>query len=320
MKPVRRAVIDVGTNSVKLLVADVEGRRVEPILEDSHQTRLGAGFYRTGQLQPGAIAQTAEAVARFAQTARDREAQTVRVVATSAAREAHNPEQLTSAIERACGLRVEIISGEQEAEWVFQGVVTDPALADLPLLLLDVGGGSAEFVVGREGRAQIRASFALGTVRCLEASPPSDPPRPEELAECRRGLRDFIRREVQPKLGVAPVSDSATDSAAERPELVGTGGTTSILARMEKQLTDYDRRQIEATRLSASRLHWHVDRLWSLPLEERKKLVGLPANRADVILMGAAIYEAIMDQFAFAELRISTRGLRFAALLEPPGS
>ena len=97
--------------------------------------------------------------------------------------------------------------------------------------------------------------------------------------------------------------------------LVGTGGTTSILGHIEAKLETYDRAKIEATRLSLARVRWHVEHLWSLPLEERRRVVGLPPNRADVILMGVAIYEAIMEKFGFSELRISTRGLRFAAVM-----
>ena len=99
-------------------------------------------------------------------------------------------------------------------------------------------------------------------------------------------------------------------------QLVGVGGTAPILACMEAQLEAFDRARIEATRLSASRVAWHLERLWSLPLEERKKTIGLPKNRADVILMGVAIYQAVMEEFGFRELRISTRGLRFAALMD----
>jgi exopolyphosphatase / guanosine-5'-triphosphate,3'-diphosphate pyrophosphatase len=99
-------------------------------------------------------------------------------------------------------------------------------------------------------------------------------------------------------------------------QLVGTGGTTSILARMEAGLEDYDRDRIEATRLTLPRVRWHGDRLWSLPLTERQGIVGLPAKRADVILTGVLIYECLMELFGFAELRVSTRGLRFAAVME----
>jgi hypothetical protein len=129
MEAVRRAVIDVGTNSIKLLVADVRGREVTPIHEDSKQTRLGKGFYETHRLQPETIARTAEAVWEFAATARENNSQSIRVIATSAARDAMNPTDLTLAIERASGLKTEIISGAREADWAFQGVATDAELA-----------------------------------------------------------------------------------------------------------------------------------------------------------------------------------------------
>src|SRR5271163_2103881 len=117
MQTVRRAVIDVGTNSIKLLVADVRGHDVQPVLEESRQTRLGKDFYETHRLQPEAIARTAEAVTRLAGQARAQQAATIRVIATSAARDAKNPGDLTATIRTACGLTTEIISGEQEAEW-----------------------------------------------------------------------------------------------------------------------------------------------------------------------------------------------------------
>src|SRR5262249_55505809 len=149
VQAVTRAVIDVGTNSIKLLVAEVTGRAVNPLLEQSTQTRLGRGFYETHRLQSSAIAASAEAVAGFANIARERKAEKIRVVATSAARDAVNSIELTRAIETASGLPVEIISGEQEADWVFQGATTDSSLVDVPILLLDVGGGSSEFILGK---------------------------------------------------------------------------------------------------------------------------------------------------------------------------
>src|SRR6266700_2474482 len=182
MDPTRRAVIDVGTNSIKLLVADVSGHDVRPVCEDSKQTRLGQAFYETPRLQPAAIASTAKAVAHFADLARKHQAASIRVIATSAARDALNPEALTEAIQTASGLKVEIITGDLEADWVFQGVTSDPCLAEAPLLLLDVGGGSAEFIVGQGEHKHFRRSFPLGSVRLLENIDPSDPPKSEELA------------------------------------------------------------------------------------------------------------------------------------------
>src|SRR3954470_22042102 len=176
MSHTRRAVIDVGTNSVKLLVADVAGHDVHPVCEDSKQTRLGQGFYETHRLQPEPIAKTARAVMKFAALARELRADSVRVIATSAARDAINPQELVSALEGDSGLKVEIISGDQEAEWAFQGVTTDPELARQPLLLLDVGGGSTEFILGHGEHKHFRESFPLGTVRLMEKFPHADPP------------------------------------------------------------------------------------------------------------------------------------------------
>jgi exopolyphosphatase/guanosine-5'-triphosphate,3'-diphosphate pyrophosphatase len=241
MEPVRRAVIDVGTNSVKVLVADVTGREIQPICEQSQQTRLGQGFYETHRLKPDAIAATATAVAGFAAMAREARAALIRVIATSAAREAVNREELTAAIEQAAGLKVEVISGEQEAELGFQGVTTDPQLAQAPLLLMDVGGGSAQFIFGQAGRTRFRHSFPLGSVRLLETIPCSDPPKPAELAACRQWLKEFLQREVRPKLTANIAEDrgggqsrSTSGAVSERDGLLspalsskgGEGGTT----------------------------------------------------------------------------------------------
>lgn len=305
----RRAVLDIGTNSVKLLVADVSAGGVEPVWEGSEQTRLGRGFYDDHRLRPEAIADTAKAVAEFSQTAREQGATHLRVIATSAARDAVNAGELLAAVEAASGVAAEVISGEQEADWAFQGVLTDNSLGDQPVLLLDVGGGSTEFILGHAGHALFRDSFKLGTVRLLESARLADPPTAAELAASRAQLRAFLDREVRPRLAphLARLSPAL-------PCLVGTGGTTSILARLELQLADYDRDRIEATRFTAARLRWHVERLWNLPLAERRELPGLPPKRADVILFGAAIYEAVMEGFGLAKLRVSTRGLRFAAV------
>lgn len=310
MATVRRAVIDVGTNSVKLLVADVCGREVAPVHEESRQTRLGKGFYETHRLQPEPIACTAEAVWEFTEIARDKGTTDVRVIATSAARDAVNPNDLTASIERACGLKTEIISGAREAEWAFLGVATDGRLAEHPLLLLDVGGGSTEFILGRGREKSFAHSFPLGTVRLMEKFPHSDPPRPAEFSACRDWLQNFLRQEIRPQLATAlKHSDGGT-------LLVGTGGTTSILGRMEHQLDHYDREKIESTVLTQARVTAWREKLWNLPLAGRKEIPGLPKNRADVILTGVLIYEAVMAEFGFAELRISTRGLRFAAVMD----
>jgi len=283
------------------------------VWEGSKQTRLGKGFYQTHELQPGAISQTARAVAEFASAASKHRSKSIRIIATSAVREAINPNQLTDAIEKGTGLKVEILSGEQEADLVFQGVTTDPALSNEALLLLDVGGGSTEFILGHDQHKDYSASIALGSVRLLDTFAPSDPPLAEELHSCRKEVKQFVRKQVFQDL--EPLLFKVRKKSQTALHLVGTGGTATILARIESKLANYDREKIESTRLSYKCLLWHVEHLWSLSFEKRKDIVGLPSNRADVILGGILIYEAVMQLFDFCELRISTRGLRFAALL-----
>jgi exopolyphosphatase/guanosine-5'-triphosphate,3'-diphosphate pyrophosphatase len=287
---------------------------VQPVHEESRQTRLGKGFYETHRLQPEAVACTAEAVWEFAQIARERNADSIRVIATSAARDAVNPGDLTSTIERVSDLKVEIISGEQEAGWAFQGVTTDTELAKQPLLLLDVGGGSTEFILGRGAKKSFAHSFPLGTVRLMEKFPHSDPPTRSEFDACRDWIKNFLQNEVRPQIDPALRREARTSSGEI--QLVGTGGTTSILARIEAKLDRYDRERIEATHLSLERIKLHRRRLWRLPLAERKEIVGLPKLRADVILTGVLIYEMVMAEFGFNQLRVSTRGLRFAAVMD----
>jgi exopolyphosphatase/guanosine-5'-triphosphate,3'-diphosphate pyrophosphatase len=306
---VRRAVIDVGTNSIKLLIADVSGREVRPVLEESRQTRLGQGFYKTRRLQPESIARTAEAVWEFGEIAREKNAVAIRVIATSAARDAVNPLDLTQAIERASGLRTEIISGAREAEWAFQGAATDAELARGPLLLLDVGGGSTELILGHGRRKTFAQSFPLGTVRLMEKFPPSDPPKKREFLAGHEWVAGFLEREVRPQL------EPALRNASGEIQLVGTGGSASILARIEKKLRHFDRTEIESTVLTFGEVSAWRRRLWRLPLAERREVPGMSRQRADVILTGVLIYEAVMEEFDFETLRVSTRGLRFAAVM-----
>jgi exopolyphosphatase/guanosine-5'-triphosphate,3'-diphosphate pyrophosphatase len=292
------------------LVADVSGREVLPIHEESRQTRLGQGFYETHLLQPESIARTVEAVWEFDQIAREKNAVSVRVVATSAARDAVNPCDLTVSIERACGLKTEIITGAREADLVFQGVNTDPELAQQPLLLLDVGGGSTELVLGQGTQKLFAHSFPLGTVRLLEKFPHSDPPTRREFTACRQWVKSFLKHEVR------PLVEPAWRRQNGDLQLVGTGGTTSILARMEKKLDRFDREKIDRAILSFARVQAHRKSVWQSTLAERKLIPGLPKLRADIILSGVLIFEAIMGEFDFKELRVSTRGLRFAAVMD----
>lgn len=312
MPPLTRAVIDVGTNSVKILIAAIEGGTVRPLYEDSEQTRLGQGFYETHILPSPAIQETARAVAQFVSEAQAYRPETIRLIATSAARDATNAGDLVHAIESASGLPLEIISGEQEANWAFQGVTTDPCLRGRELLVIDIGGGSTEFILGRDLDRHFARSFPLGTVRLLEKLRPADPPSPGDLANCRAAVRSLLQTQVLPI--VEPHLDRFRNGGVQ---LVGTGGTTTILARMQLRLRRYDRPLMEGLVLDRAQVEAHIERLWTVPLEERKKIIGLPGKRADVILTGTVIFREVMEALHLHNLKVSTRGLRFAAVLRP---
>jgi len=303
-----KAVIDVGTNSIKLLIGRIEANSILPLYESSKQTRLGRGFYETNLLLSDAIAQTAEAVREFATIAREHGAHSIRVVATSAARDAVNRKQLLDAIETASTLKTEVITGEQEADLVFKGVATDRQLAGRKLLIVDVGGGSTELIAGMGQHHTFRRSFALGSVRLLEKLRPANPPTPRDLENCRARLKQLVIDEIAPTLNPALGDPSQV-------VLVGTGGTTTILARMEKQLSTFSRDEIEGTIVERNRMCFWMEKLWALPIEERKGIPGIPSNRADIIPMGVAIYEALMLHLNFPKVFVSTRGLRFGALI-----
>ncbi len=310
MVKARRAVIDVGTNSVKLLVADVDDSVVTPVLEQSRQTRLGEGLYEHGRLAAERIQATVEAAALFANAAREKGAQSLRVIATSATRDAANRRELTMAIESAVGSEVEIISGEKEAELAFDGVCTDPRYRRVPVVVLEVGGGSSQILVGQAGEVHFRSSLPLGAVRLLQQFPHSDPPTPDERRACREFVDALLDREVGGRVKPAVVQESSKAA----PLLVGTGGSASILAGMEAGLRAFDRERIEATTIGLPRVDWHETTLWNMPLADRKQIAGLPANRADIILYGVLVFHSWMRHLGFAELRVSTRGLRFAAV------
>lgn len=310
-----RAVIDVGTNSVKLLVARVAGHRVEPIIEKGNQTRLGEGFFATRRLQPAAIDRTAAAVAAFLREAILHQPARLRIIATAAAREAENRSDLVGALQAVIlgvsGVAIEIISGQQEAELAFRGVCTTPALADSSLLVADVGGGSTELILGDAGQRRFSRSFPLGAVRLMESLRPNDPPGPAALQECRAFLDAWLAENVLPSIDAAPPSIHPGPAT-----FVGVGGTAAILACMVQGLERYDRARIEATCLDAATLTRLTGDLWSVNLSERRKFSGLPPERADIILTGCAIYEALLRNLRLSALQPSTRGLRFAALLD----
>ena len=295
----RRAVIDIGSNSVKLLVADVVDGVVTPLVHESEQTRLGRGVFETGLLEQEAVLETTRVASHFADRARDAGAEEIRVLGTSAARDAHNAVDLARAL-AAENLALEILDGHAEAGLVLRGVRSHPDLAAGRLALMDVGGGSTELLVADGQDLKLARSFQLGTVRLLSGHPTAD-----DKAKLTDTLGSFLDEKLVPALGRVSLPGM----------LVGTGGTPVFLARVLKETDNIASAELESTRLSLSEVQTLNARLWAMPLEQRRRLPGLPANRADVILIGSAIYEAVMLRCGFAELRPTLRGVRYGALL-----
>ena len=301
----RRGVIDIGTNSVKLFVADLRDGEISPHLETSRQTRLGQGLYDSNQLQAGPIRATIDAVRELLDLAKRHDCNDTRIIATSAVREAANAGEFLDALAQPTS----VLSGDDEARLAFDGVHSCPRLANRPALVVDVGGGSTEFIAGDASGMRHHKSLPLGSVRLMECHTVSDPPTTGErlavrdsIETCLAGAALLELRGHLGALGPPPVT------------LIGTGGMASLFAKMELADDGYDRDRMEAVKLPLAQVTALRERLWNLPLAKRRTIIGLPSNRADVALFGSLIYEQLMRELGFAALRISTRGLRFGAL------
>ncbi len=282
----RRAVIDIGTNTVKLLVADVGNGEISPIVSKDVTTRLGEGVDQTHRLSRVAIARTAQAVADYVADAREHGAVRITALTTCAARDAVNRQELLEAVRAKTGLAVEVVTGHREAELIFRGVTSDPAFARGRLLVMDVGGGSAEFVLGQDGRVQNWKSLPLGAVRLTEKF--------ADFAALAEYLRTTLRREL-----------AGFDAA----RLVATGGTNTTLVRLLKGRVDHATFTLDEARALVMKLN-------AMTLEERRRLPGLPPERADIIVAGGAVVVFAMETLDAQELTVSERNLRYGVLCE----
>ena len=302
----RRGVIDIGTNSVKLLIADLRGDDILPHLETSRQTRLGQGLYATGKLQAEPIRATVDAVNELLALAKRNDCADTRIIATSAVREASNSGELIAAL----GQTVTVLSGDDEARLVFVGVMSCPRLAKSPALVIDTGGGSTEFIVGDADGMRFHTSLPLGSVRLMERHAVSDPPTTGEQEIVHNTIGENLSETSLPGLR----EQLNALGQASPLTMIGSGGMAGILAKMELADDDYDREQMESVELPLARVTAWRERLWSLPLAKRREITGLPKSRADVALFGSLIYEQALRQLGFATLRITTRGIRFGVL------
>ena len=285
----RVAAVDLGTNSTRLLVADVDGGRVEEVARQSVITRLGEGVDERRKLLPLPVARVRNVLSDYRREAERLGAERVLTIGTSAVRDAENGEAFLGEIEWSYGFATRLVTGDEEAELTLRGVATGRPL-DEGTLVLDVGGGSTELTTTSEC-----TSIDAGSVRLTERHLRSDPPAPSALAAAAREVRDLLP-------ALAPTA------------AVGVAGTITTLAALE--LGGYDRDRVHGYQLSRAAAERQLERLASLPLAERRELPGLEPERAPVIVGGALIVCTVLDRYGLQGLEVSERDLLHGAALD----
>lgn len=293
----RVAAIDIGTNSVRLLVAEVDGSsprdaKVVPIDRRMRITRLGQGVDQARALAPEAIERTTAVLREYRAALDEHGVTAVRATATSAARDASNRDEFFAAAHDALGVTPELISGEEEAALSFLGATADLD-APAPYLVVDIGGGSTEFVLGTDAPTGL-VSLDMGCVRITEQYIESDPPAPEELSNAVAAVRDLVAE-------VPRVIPGATEAAT----LVGLAGTVTTVAAVELGLPEYDPEQIHHFVLTRAAAEDVFRTLATEDAEQRRHNPGLEPGRVDVIVGGTAVLVGIFRTLGFDEMLVS---------------
>jgi exopolyphosphatase/guanosine-5'-triphosphate,3'-diphosphate pyrophosphatase len=292
----RVASVDCGTNSTRLLVADVEGRgreaRLETVDRRTRITRLGAGVDRDRTLRTDAIARTVDVLREYRTVVDELGAEVVGATATSASRDAGNRDEFLGAAEEVLGVRPLLLTGEREAHLEFLGATAGLA-APAPYLVVDVGGGSTEFIVGHDEPEGL-CSIDVGCVRLTEQYLHSDPPAPEELSQAVSVVRDHL----------ADV-DRLVPGARGARTLVGTAGTVWTLAAVELGVDAADSARIDRFRLTRAAAEDVFRTLSTEPAALRRHNPGLEPGRVDVIVGGAVVVVSVLRHWGFDELLVS---------------
>ena len=297
----RYAVFDLGSNSIKFLVAETRAGRVRVLHEKSISTRLAEHLIDTCELRPEAIARTLTALRHLRADAAAMGVEQFRAVATSAVRDSRNRRAFLKAAREVLGFPVRLLSGNEEAETIFNGVTADPHWRGKDVFILDIGGGSAEWVQGHHGKMEKRISLPLGAVRLRERFLHEYPVAPDTAAL----LVETVRAQIAHPLGHYAVG-------ARR--LVGTGGTITCLVAIHKELADFDPRAIDHASLTIEQIRDLLQSFTGRTLDELRARPGLPAKRADLIIPGPAVVLATMELFGVKRLHVSIRGLRYGVL------
>ena len=285
----RVGVVDLGTNSTRLLVADVDGDRVDEVSRRTTITRLGEGVDERRKLLPLPVARVRNALSEYRRELEGLGAERVLAIGTSAVRDAENGEAFLGEIEWSYGFATRLLSGAEEAELTRRGVANGRVL-DNRTLVLDVGGGSTELITAGD-----RTSLDVGSVRLTERHLRSDPPTPDELEAAANDVRAEL-----------PALDAG--------DAIGVAGTITTLAALE--LGGYDPEHVHGHRLSRDAVEAQLERLASLRLAERRELPGLEPERAPVIVGGAVVVREVLDRYGLDALEASERDLLHGAALE----
>jgi exopolyphosphatase/guanosine-5'-triphosphate,3'-diphosphate pyrophosphatase len=288
---VRVAAVDLGTNTTRLLVADIEDGRVEEVVRREEITRLGESVDRRRILLPTAVARVRNVLVDYRREAELLGAERVLAVATSAVRDADNGEAFLGEVEWSYGFTTRLLSGDEEAAMTLAGVASDGPVAPRTLVV-DIGGGSTELVVVGESGVETTLSTDAGSVRLTERFLVSDPPRGEELAACEAHVRALL-----PRLAV--------DRA------IGVAGTVATAAKVERG----GALSVHGDRLGRASVGAIVERLATLPLAERERVHGLVSARAPVIVAGLVVLHEILVYYDLAEVTVSERDLLDGAAL-----
>lgn len=303
----RLAAIDLGSNTVRLLVADVEPGRAgwQAVDQDQAVTRLAEGLAASGCLAETAMARTRATIVEFVRRARAAGVARVEVVATSAVREAVNGREFAAAVGEATGVAVRVISGAEEARLTLRGALHTLAPVDGPTVVFDIGGGSTEYVLTRAGAVDAAVSLRLGVVPLAERYPFPDPVDRERYAALSVEVGARLARELPPSIRSAGAA-----------RLVGTAGTVTTLAALDLGLAHYDPSRVHGHRLSRDAVGVLLGRLGALDVRGRAALPCLEPGRADLIVAGVVIVAETMTCLGAAEVVVSDHGLREGLLLE----
>jgi len=284
----RVAAIDCGTNSIRLLIADIDGNNFREVVRDMEIVRLGQGVDETGQFHPDAIARTFAAVDKFAAEIAKRGVEKIRFCATSATRDATNRHLFVDGVRERLGIELEVISGDEEAALSFAGAIKDLDPSNGPFLVVDIGGGSTEFVFGTS-TVEAARSVNIGCVRMTERHFASDPATPEQIEAARSDIQAAIAQAA----AVVPITTANT--------LVAVAGTATTVAAAALDLPEYDRYAIHLSRISAQQTHDAATMFATSSREQRLALGYMHPGRVDVIAAGSLVLSEIMKATGASE-------------------